>query len=175
MQRRGGLLRVPLAQLVFEDLAQGVVARQGLHQLQLFRELVGGQALRAEVGRQFGQGQRGSARGLFDHRADAFAALGVREADDRDVGDRGELVEQVLDLLGRDVLALADDDVLAAAGQDQVAVGGEMAEVAGDQVAVGVEDVGVLGGVEVALADRFAAQPDLPVRAAWAGAYPLPW
>jgi hypothetical protein len=59
--------------------------------------------------------------------------------------------EEVLDLLGRDVLALADDHVLEPAGDRDVAAGVDRAQVAGAEPAVVVEGVGVERRVEVAL------------------------
>ena len=55
----------------------------------------------------------------------------------------GMLVEVVLDLLGRDVLALADDDVLQPTGDRQHVALVEHAEIAGAEEAVVVEGLGV--------------------------------
>ena len=86
------------------------------------------------------------ALGGLDDRADPLAAFGVGEADDRDVLDLRVRVEQVLDLLGADVLALADDDVLEPAGEHDVPVVADVAQVAGPEEAVGVERVAVSSG-----------------------------
>ena len=78
----------------------------------------------------------------FDHRAYPFAPLPVGQADDGDFGDLRVLIQEILDVLGADVLALADDDVLDAPGGDHVAVGPDMGEIAGAVVAVGIEGGG---------------------------------
>ena len=67
----------------------------------------------------------------------------VGKTDDRDVGDRGVGVENVLDLFGRDVLAFANDDVLEPAGDGEETVVVELAEVAGAKPALVVECVRV--------------------------------
>ncbi|GGR40111.1 hypothetical protein GCM10010282_36060 [Streptomyces roseolus] len=82
-----------------------------------------GEPGRAQEGRHALQGERRGAVGLFDDGADPFAALGVGEADDGGVDDGRVSVEQVLGLLGRDVLAFADDDVLLPSGEDEVPAG----------------------------------------------------
>ena len=76
--------------------------------------------------------------------------FGIGQADDGHVGHRRVGVEQVLDLLGGDVLAVADDHVLQPTGDGHVAVGVDDAQVAAAEVAVVVEGVGVEGRVEVA-------------------------
>ena len=80
--------------------------------------------------------------GLLDDGAHPLAPLAVGQPDHRHVADPGVRVQQVLDLLGRDVLALADDDVLQTAGEHDVTVVAEVADVAGAEVAVGVEGLG---------------------------------
>ncbi len=85
----------------------------------------------------------------------------VGQPDDGDLDHLGMGVEQVLDLLGADVLPLADDHVLEATGQVQVPVGPEAAQVAGAEVAVLVEGLGVEGGVGVAVEDHRALHPHL--------------
>ena len=87
----------------------------------------------------------------------------VGKADDRHVGHRRVGVEQVLHLLGRDVLAVADDHVLQPPGDGHVALGVDDAEVAAAEVPVLVEGVGVERGVEVAADDLGALEPDLPL------------
>ena len=87
--------------------------------------------------------------GQGDHRAYPFAGVGVGDADDRHVGHRRQGDQQVLDLLGRDVLPLADDHVLEPPGDDQVPPVVESAQVAGAEEAVGVEGLDVEQGVEV--------------------------
>ena len=94
-------------------------------------------------------------------RAAAFAHHRVREPDDRDLGDVGVRVQDVLDLLGRDVLALADDDVLQPPGDRHEAVGVDPAEVSRPEEAVRVERLRVAVGVQVPGADHHAAGADL--------------
>ena len=55
-----------------------------------------------------------------DHRDRALAGARIGHADDRDFRDPRMAGEQVLDLLGADVLAVADDDVLDPPGDDQM-------------------------------------------------------
>ena len=69
------------------------------------------------------------------HCAGPLAGLRVGQADDRHVGHGRVGVEEVLHLLGRDVLAVADDHVLQAAGDGHVAVLVHDAEVATSEVA----------------------------------------
>ena len=73
------------------------------------------------------------------------------------------LVQQILDLLGRDVLTLADDDVLEPTGEHHVAGRVEMADVAGAEPTLVVERVGVERWVGVTLEHHRALQADLAV------------
>lgn len=75
-------------------------------------------------------------------------------------------VQQVLYLLGGDVLALADDDVLQPPGEHQMAALPDMADIAGDQEALRVEHRRRRHRVQIARADGLPAQPHLAVRAA---------
>src|SRR5262249_49344678 len=101
----------------------------------------------------------------LDHSADALAALAVGQADHGDVADLRVGVEDVLDLLGGDVLPLADDHVLEPAGEHDVAVGADVAEGAGAAPALG--GAGLRGGglVGVALEHHRALEADLAVLA----------
>ena len=63
----------------------------------------------------------------------------VGRGDHADLGDAVEAEQQLLDLLGADVLAAADDDVGHAVGDGEVAVVVEHADVAGAVPAVVVE------------------------------------
>ena len=88
------------------------VAGQRVDELELLGDLV-----RRQVGARvryavISSNVIGSPGRADDHGARPLAAVGVGQADDGGVGDRRMGVQQVLDLLGRDVLALADDDVL---------------------------------------------------------------
>ena len=103
--------------------------------------------------------------GSLDDGADTLAALAVGQADHGHVADARVCVEQVLDLLGGDVLALADDDVLQATGEHDVAVGADVADVAGAEPAVVVERLGGQLGVGVPLGDHRALDADLAVDA----------
>ena len=67
------------------------------------------------------------------------------------------LVEEVLDLLGADVLALADDDVFEATGDADVSVLVEHAEVPGAEEPLFVEGIGIERLVEVARASAAGA------------------
>src|SRR5438128_1056124 len=67
--------------------------------------------------------------------------IGAPVADDERLRDPGLVLEQVLDVLRRDVLAAGgDDDVLLAAGDREEAVGVDLAHVARVQPAVAGED-----------------------------------
>src|SRR5262249_59047779 len=92
----------------------------------------------------------------------ALAPALVGDADDRDLGDRRVLAEDLLDLERRDLLAAALQDVDGgAAEQTDVAVGIERGDVAGAEPAV-VGEGGAGAGV-VAGEDARAAQPELAV------------
>ncbi len=101
-------------------------------------------------------------RGRDDHRARPFARPRVGHPDDRHLGDVRMADEQVLDFLGRDVLAVADDDVLRSTGDDE-AVAVPAAEIPGAEVAVVVEGVGLVLGVQIADQHLGAARADLAV------------
>ena len=73
------------------------------------------------------------------HRADRLAHLGVGNADDRDVGDRGVHHQHVLDLARVDVHAARDDHVRDPVGEVEVALGVEPADVAERRPAAVVE------------------------------------
>ena len=96
-----------------------------------------------------------------DERDEVRAPVAVHHG----LGDPAGLLEVVLDVGGREVLAAGrDDDVLLAAGDRQVAVVVELAEVAGVQPAVAVERLGGgLGVLPVAREDVRAAHQDLAV------------
>ncbi len=92
----------------------------------------------------------GGALGQCHHRTGSLARLRVGQPDHGHVGDGRVGVEEVLDLLGRDVLAMADDHVLQPAGDGHVTLGVDHPEVAAAEVALCVEGIGVEGRVEVA-------------------------
>ena len=98
-------------------------------------------------------------------RAHALAGARIGCGDDRDVDDRGVLVERFLDLQRRDVLGVADDDVLDPTGHAHVAVGVDDPEVAGAEPAVGVERGGVERGVDVPEEALRTAEPELALLA----------
>ena len=70
-------------------------------------------------------------------------------------------VEQVLDLLGADVLALADDDVLEPPGQRHVSVGTHLAQVAGLEEPFFVERLARQLRIRVPAHHHRTAQPQL--------------
>ena len=99
---------------------------------------------------------RAVARG--DHRDDALAVVGVRQADHRDVGDVGVRGQGALDFDRVDVVAACDDHVLEPVDQGQVAIRVDAGQVAGVQPAA-PEGLGGLGGlVPVTLHHRLAAK-----------------
>ena len=87
----------------------------------------------------------------------------VGRGHDADLGDRVEAHQQLLDLLGADVLAAADDDVGDAVGDREVAVVVEHADVAGAVPPVVVEDRRGQRGVDVADEAVRAPAQDLAV------------
>ena len=120
---RPGLGLELVAQLVLEDLERGV-ARQRLDAPRAARGSSASSDRPARHQSTISANVSGSWPGRrLDHRAHPLAALPVGQADHGDVADLGVRVEDVLDLLGADVLALADDDVLQPAGERDVAVG----------------------------------------------------
>ena len=137
---------IRLLELVLEDLAAGV-AREHVDDLELLGDLLhhepGGAAVSTIASRS---SERAAPSRSTTTAHAALAALGVGQADHRDVGDLGVREEQVLDLLGRDVLALADDDVLEPPATVRLPCSSTRAEVAGAEVAVVVERLGVERG-----------------------------
>jgi hypothetical protein len=96
-----------------------------------------------------------------DDRDDRLAEVGVRHADDRALGDAGQVVERGLDLGRVDVEAAADDQVLAAADDRDVAARVDLADVAGAKpAAVGELVLRLLGHAPVAREDVRAAHLD---------------
>ena len=72
-------------------------------------------------------------------------------------------IEDVLDLLRRDVLAVADDDVLGPAGDHQILVVDPAAEIAGAEEPLVVEGSGLVLGMQVADQHLRSARTDLAV------------
>ena len=90
-----------------------------------------------------------AARAGDDDRADPLAQRRVRHRDDRHVGNGRVRDQQVLDLLGGDVLPAADDDVLEPVGDRQVPVGVDPPDVPGPEPPAGQERGRVQGRVGV--------------------------
>ena len=99
--------------------------------------------------------------GCGPRRAHPLPTVGVGEANHGGDADLGQLVQHVLDLRGRDVLALADDDVLEPAGEGHVAVVVHHTEVAGTEPTLLVERVGFERGIGVALEQHRTGDADL--------------
>ena len=153
------------AQHVLADLARGS-PRQLVHQRHHLGGLLPGGSGRGEVlpGLLDIEGEPGAGD---DHRADALAERRVGHRDDRHVRHRGVGDQQVLDLLGRDVLPAADDDVLEPVGDREVPAGVDPADVPGAEPAAGQERGLVQRLVGVAGEQLGAAGEDLarlPVR-----------
>ncbi len=104
-------------QFLLHDLAVGV-ARQGLGQEQDPHRGLEHREPRADPGLQLLLVRLG-ARGEVDDGRRLLAERPVRKPDQGGVGDRGMVVEDVLDLGGIDILAAADDDVLGAVAMKQ--------------------------------------------------------
>ena len=143
---------------VLEHLAGGV-ARQDVDDLELLGQLLDHQPGAAQVGDHLVEGQRQRGIGELHDGADPLARVRIGHADDGDVGHLGVRVEEVLHLLGRDVLTLADDDVLEPTGDDEVAALVEPTQVAGAEEAVLVEGVGVERRVRGSRASSAAPSP----------------
>ena len=95
---------------------------------------------------------------------DLLAVLLVGHTDDLNVPHLGMGVDELLDLLGVDVLTAADDHVLEAARDEVVSVGTAAGQVARVEPAVGVDGLGGgLGHLVVALHDVVAAGHELAV------------
>src|SRR5262245_34406798 len=152
------------AELVLQDLARRV-ARDRVDELEAFGELLAHEAPRRQVLDHLLEEERVRGIAAGDHGAAALPELRVGEPDHRRVRDLWMRVEEVLDLLRRDVLALADDHVLEAPGDHHVAVRVDEAEVAAAEEAVGVEAVGVEARVEVAEAALRPADAELALLA----------
>src|SRR6202043_2231440 len=143
-------------QQVLLQLAEGV-ARQGVEEADLVRDLEGGEltlAVREQGGRLEG--------GLGDQVGDRdLAPFGVRAADDGGLADPGEGEERLLDLARVDVEAAGDDQLVAAAeprewarprilpgevaGAEPAAAGGVLDEARGGllrRLPIAAEDVG---------------------------------
>ncbi len=93
----------------------------------------------------------------------AFAGARIGQPDHGDVGDVRLGDQQVLDLLGRDVLAVADDQILGAAGHHQIVLVHPCAQIARAEVAVGINGIAVVLRVQIADQHLWTAGPDLAV------------
>src|SRR5579872_7486103 len=135
----------PLGQRVGDPHVPRVLVRRDLA-LDVVAQLLGGD---------------GGAR-LEGHRGgDLLAERLVRHADHGGLGDRGMLVEHLLDLARVDVVAAADDQVLLAVHDVEVAVLVDPGQVAGVEPAVADRLGGGLGPLPVALHDVRPADDDL--------------
>src|SRR5438270_5215483 len=153
------LLRVLVAQHVLDDLAAGV-AGNDVDGLELLGDLLHHQTLVLEEVDHLLELERVPGVLQRHDRAAALPQRRIGQPDHSHVGDLVVGVEEVLDLLGADVLALADDHVLQAPGDDDVALGVDEAEVAGPEEALLVEGLGVERRVEIAATDLWALGPD---------------
>jgi hypothetical protein len=112
--------------------------------------------MRADVGqRQFGSGQQ------HDERVHPLSVERVWCCDDRGFGDRFVLGQDVLDQLGRQVLAAADDEVFPAVSDGEVAVRVECADVPGAKPSTWQKGVVVQCWIAVAREQFWAAAEDL--------------
>src|SRR5260370_8000527 len=101
-------------QQVLLQLAEGV-ARQGVEEAQLVRDLEGGELTLAE-GEQGGRIEGGLGDQVGDRH---LAPFGVRTADDGGLADPGEGEEGLFHLARVDVEAAGDDQLVAAAQQPE--------------------------------------------------------
>ena len=151
------------AQHVLADLARGG-ARQLVHQHDDLGGLLPGGPGRGEVGPGL-LDVEGEPRAGDHDRADALAQRRVRDGDHRHVRHRRVGDQQVLDFLGRDVLAAADDDVLEPVGDGQAPAGVDPPDVPGPEPAAGQERGRVQRRVGVAGEQLGAAGEDLALLA----------
>ena len=150
-----------LAQLVLLDLLRRS-HREDIEEVNILRDLEPGDLVLAIhlniVLRQ------AHAVGRDDERRRLFAILLRRAADDCDILHAGHRAEEVLDLLGRDVLAAAYDEILESAGDVVVAILVHAANVTGMEPAVFVDALrGLLGHLVVALHVVVAAAADFAI------------
>src|SRR5580692_9069332 len=140
------------------DLA-GPALGQRVHDPHVPRVLVRRDLALDEVAQLLGGG--GGPR-LEGHRgADLLAQGGVRQPDHGGLGDRGMLVEHLLDLPRVDVVAAPDDQVLLAVHDVEVAVLVDPGQVTGVEPAVADRLSGGLGAIPVALHHVRPADDDL--------------
>src|SRR5690348_15959666 len=99
----------------------------------------------------------------YDDGAGAFARALVGHSDHGDLGDTRMADEDVLDLLGRDVLSVADDDVLRSTGDHKEFVVNPAADVSGAKVPRIVERVGLVAWMQVADQHLRTARSNLAV------------
>ena len=138
-----------LAELVLLYLLRGG-HREDVHEVDVLRDLEPRDAVLAER-RHVVLGDVGAV-GADDERGRLLAVLLRGAADYGDVLDARHGAEEVLDLLGGDVLAAADDEVLEPPGDVVVAVGVHAADVAGMEPAALVDALRcLLGHLVVAL------------------------
>ena len=149
---------------MLQDLAAGI-PRDGVDQLEAFRHRLDTQPLPVQELLHLAEAEAFLAFLHGHDRAAALARRRVGQADDRHVGHLGVEVQQILHLLGADVLSLADDDVLQAAGDGDIALRVDDPEVTRAEEAVLVEGAGVERGVEVALHHLGSPGPQLALLA----------
>src|SRR4051794_27425863 len=146
------------ADLALEDLP-GRPLRQLVDEEHLPGVLVGGDLLLAVVAQLLGGGLVTLLQGHDgDH---LLAELGVRHPDHRRLGDRGMLVEDLLDLARIDVVAGADDHVLLAVDDEEVPVLVDLRQVAAVEPAVADRLARGIGPVPIALHHVVPADDDL--------------
>ena len=138
--------------------------REDVHEVDVLRDLEPRDAVLAER-RHVVLGDVGAV-GADDERGRLLAVLLRGAADDGDVLDARHGAEEILDLLGGDVLAAADDEVLEPPGDVVVSVGVHAADVAGVEPAALVDALRcLLGHLVVALHRVEAAAAYLAVDA----------
>src|SRR5690349_2113454 len=129
--------RQPRPDLMLQHLAR-VILRQGIPDLHSFRNF--------ELGHAFAHQQlaytvevRRRLVGGHNDRARAFAGALVGDTDDCDLRNARVADQDVLDLLGGDVLSVADDDVLGPARDHQILVVDPTAQIPCAEVTLLVE------------------------------------
>src|SRR4029450_2759981 len=130
--------------------------------MERLRTLLSGEPDRSQMLAHLVERRRAATLTEADHGGGALAETNVWRGHDADLRDRIHAHQQLLDLLGADVLAAADDDVRHAIGDREVSLVVEHADIASPVPPFIVENLGGQLGIDVA--DEAVRPPtqDLP-------------
>src|ERR1700743_3083672 len=147
--------------LMLQDLSR-IVFRQDVPDDDLLRNFEPRDAFLLEEAAQAREVGPGCGAGDHDGAGPLSGAV-VGQADDGDFGDPGVAGQNVLHLLGGDVLAVADDDVFGASGDHQAVTVDPARQVPGAEIPVGVKRLGLVLGMLVPDQHLRSSHADLPV------------